>query len=149
GFELDLRHKILGSNAHMLVTKEEEGFREYREVEKKIDGVCAGRRACVVAHAPYLSSEVVVAANSNYNPVIIKGIDPAKVASVTAPGRSLAEGSPDRAGPLPPDGGVARGAPAPDAGVAPDAGAEEAPPPSFAGPEEDEEPVDFSGSPAD
>ena len=36
GFENDLRDKILGSNAHVLVTKEEGEFTEYREVAREI-----------------------------------------------------------------------------------------------------------------
>src|SRR5262249_37195787 len=74
GFEAKLRHDILGSNAHILVTKEDGAFGEYREIEKKLDGLCAPRGPCIVGHSPYLTSEVVIAANSNYGTVIIKGV---------------------------------------------------------------------------
>ena len=116
GFEMDLRQKILGSNAHLLVSKEEGAFTEWREVERKLGGVPG-----VVAHTPYVSSEVVVAANSNYAGVIIKGIDPRTVGTVTDLERNLERGSTlDRLWPIAPGGGSA-----PDA-------------------EEDTEPVDFS-----
>src|SRR5687767_7777145 len=82
GFEVDLRQKILGSNAHVLISKEDGAFVEWREVEKKIHKVCAPD-VCVEAHTPYVSSEVVISANSNYNGVIIKGIDPDTVGDVT------------------------------------------------------------------
>jgi lipoprotein-releasing system permease protein len=138
GFEVDLRHKILGSNAHMLVTREDAPFTEWREVQRRIDGLCTtDRAACVVAYTPYVSSEVVVAANSNYQPVIIKGIDPVTVARVTDLERNLSQGSLEKVWPILPDGGVAVGAsPAPDAGV------------PGGGGEDDEEPIDFSGDTA-
>jgi lipoprotein-releasing system permease protein len=133
GFEVDLRKKILGSNAHMVVTRVDGPFTEYRRVGSALDGVCAGG-VCAAAHTPYLTSEVVVSANANYQPVIIKGIEPDTVGAVTDLERNMAEGALDRVWPLLPDGGVAEGASTPDAG---------APPP----PEEEEEveePIDFS-----
>jgi len=78
GFETDLRDKILGSNAHIQVTKEDGEFVEWREVKRKIDRIPG-----VVASTPYAVSEVVIAANNNGMNVIIKGIDPATVAAVT------------------------------------------------------------------
>ncbi len=78
GFETDLRDKILGSNAHIQVTKEDGAFVEWREVKKKLDAVPG-----VVASTPFAVSEVVIAANNNGMPVIIKGIDPANVGKVT------------------------------------------------------------------
>lgn len=100
GFEEDLRQKILGTNAHLLVTKIDGPFTEWREVGKQIEDVPG-----VVAYTPYLSSEVVVAANSNYNGVIIKGVDPETVGSVTDLAKNLEEGeSLSRLWPLGPDG---------------------------------------------
>ncbi|MCG8423891.1 MAG: ABC transporter permease [Proteobacteria bacterium] len=78
GFETDLRDNILGSNAHILITKEEGPFTEYRDVATKIESLPG-----VMAMSPYLVSEVVVAASSNYSNVIIKGVDPATVGAVT------------------------------------------------------------------
>ena len=78
GFESDLRQKILGSNAHIQVTREEGDFTEWRAVEKRIDQIPG-----VVASTPYATSEVVVAANNNGMNVVIKGIDPKTVGKVT------------------------------------------------------------------
>jgi lipoprotein-releasing system permease protein len=78
GFESDLREKILGSNAHIQVTREEGDFTEWRAVKAKIDKIPG-----VVASTPYATSEVVLAANNNGMPVIIKGIDPRSVGKVT------------------------------------------------------------------
>jgi lipoprotein-releasing system permease protein len=78
GFESDLREKILGSNAHIQITREEGDFTEWHDVKKRIDNIPG-----VVASTPYAVSEVVIAANSNGMNVIIKGIDPATVGKVT------------------------------------------------------------------
>lgn len=78
GFETDLREKILGSNAHIQVTREDGEFTSWRDVKKRIDQIPG-----VVASTPYAVSEVVIAANNNGMPVIIKGIDPATVGAVT------------------------------------------------------------------
>ena len=78
GFETDLRQKILGSNAHIQITKEDGDFTEWREIKAKVDKVTG-----VVASSPYAESEVVIAANQNGMNVIIKGIDPKTVGKVT------------------------------------------------------------------
>jgi lipoprotein-releasing system permease protein len=100
GFESDLRRKILGSNAHILVTKASDdpmickalpdlswnrctidvdhAFTNYRAVGALID-----ETPQVIASSPYLISEVVIAANNNYANVIIKGVEPETVAYVS------------------------------------------------------------------
>ena len=79
GFEADLRAKILGSNAHILVSRADElQFSDYHQAQSAIAQVDG-----VVAQAPYLTSEVVIAANNNYANVIIKGVDPEMVAVAT------------------------------------------------------------------
>jgi lipoprotein-releasing system permease protein len=78
GFESDLRDKILGSNAHLRITRREGAFTEYAEVRDRLKRV-----PDVVASTPYLVSEVVIGASANYYNVVIKGIDPETVAAVT------------------------------------------------------------------
>ncbi len=78
GFESDLREKILGSNAHIQITREDGDFTDWRNVKAQIDRIPG-----VVASTPYAVSEVVIAANNNGMNVIIKGIDPATVGQVT------------------------------------------------------------------
>ena len=78
GFETDLRTKILGSNAHIQVTKEDGDFTEWHKVKQQLDAIPG-----VVASTPFAVSEVVIAANNNGMNVIIKGIDPATVGNVT------------------------------------------------------------------
>ena len=78
GFETDLREKILGSNAHIQITREDGDFVNWREVKDRIDKIPG-----VVASTPFAVSEVVIAANNNGQNVIIKGIDPKTVGGVT------------------------------------------------------------------
>jgi lipoprotein-releasing system permease protein len=78
GFETDLREKILGSNAHIQITREDGEFSDWRTVKARIDRIPG-----VVASTPYAVSEVVIAAHNNGMNVIIKGIDPNTVAKVT------------------------------------------------------------------
>jgi lipoprotein-releasing system permease protein len=78
GFESDLRQKILGSNAHLQITREDGDFVEWRDVKAQIDQMPG-----VVASTPFAVSEVVVAANNTGMNVIIKGIDPKTVGKVT------------------------------------------------------------------
>lgn len=78
GFESDLREKILGSNAHIQITREDGEFSDWRAIKDRIDRIPG-----VVASTPYAVSEVVIAAHNNGMNVIIKGIDTATVAKVT------------------------------------------------------------------
>lgn len=78
GFESDLREKILGSKAHLQITREDGDFVEWRDVKARLDQMPG-----VVASTPYAESEVVVAANNTGMNVIIKGIDPKTVGKVT------------------------------------------------------------------
>ncbi|WP_428266799.1 FtsX-like permease family protein [Haliangium sp.] len=150
GFELDLRDKILGSNAHVLVTQEEGSFTAYRELAAQIAEVPG-----VVASTPYLTSEVVIAANSNYSNVIIKGVDPATVGAVTELSDNIEQpGAIERLYPLGEDGAVL--GPPRDAGVDQPGGDDDGSPASGLDPPPDDmpldwdEPVDFSGDePAD
>jgi len=97
GFESDLRSKILGSNAHIQIAKEDGEFIEWPEIRARVDRVKG-----VVASTPFATSEVVIAANSNYFNVIVKGIDVATAVKVTDLERNLRSGRtaiiPDEAG---------------------------------------------------
>ena len=69
GFEGHLRHKILGSNAHIQVGKEEGEFTEWEEISARVAKIKG-----VVASTPFASSEVVIAANNNYANVAPTGL---------------------------------------------------------------------------
>ena len=90
GFEQDLKTKILGTHAHMVITTPDRTFTDYREALRKIESVPG-----VLAASPYLSSEVMIASQSNLAGVIIKGIDPDTVGKVTELVKNTEAGSLD------------------------------------------------------
>lgn len=109
GFETDLREKILGFNAHIQISHSEElQFSGYRKVEKileKTDGVAG--------YTPFLMTEAYMSNHNNYGNVTLKGIDPARVASVTEIVHNLVAGDEralEKIWPLNEDGSIA-GAP--------------------------------------
>ncbi len=102
GFENDLRDKILGSNADMLVIKVDGEFTEYRRVADELGGVRG-----VVASSPYSVSEVMIVANKEARNVIIKGVDPQSVSKVTDLQKDLDQDRAlERLWPLADDGGI-------------------------------------------
>lgn len=90
GFEQDLKSKILGTHAHMLVTAPDRPFTDYREALAKVEKVPG-----VVAATPYLTSEVMIASQSNLAGVIIKGVNPQTVGRVTELVKNTEQGSLD------------------------------------------------------
>lgn len=90
GFETDLKQKILGTHAHVVVTMNDEPFTNYRQA--------AARTAAlpdVAAVTPFISNEVMIASASNLSGVVLKGIDPPTVGRVTDLVRNLGVGGLD------------------------------------------------------
>jgi lipoprotein-releasing system permease protein len=88
GFELDLKKKILGTNAHAVVLKYGNDFREYPDVRKEVLAVPG-----VIGVTPFTLNEVMVSSESNLSGVVLKGIDPKTVNSVTEIGKNVEEGN--------------------------------------------------------
>jgi lipoprotein-releasing system permease protein len=78
GFEHDLRGKILGTRAHVVVTKPKAMFENYREIAKKVRAIPG-----VKAVAPYIESEVMITSQTNLSGVLLRGIDPKTITDVT------------------------------------------------------------------
>jgi lipoprotein-releasing system permease protein len=79
GFEADLKHKILGHNAHgMVLTYGQDAFTEWRSAREKVLGVKGVRGA-----TPFLYNEVMLSAGQNLTGAILKGIDLDTVGTVT------------------------------------------------------------------
>ncbi len=92
GFESDLRGKILGFNAHIQISRDDElQFKGYQEVHEVLETTKG-----VVGYTPYLITEAYMSNHNNYGNVTMKGIDPARVAGVTEIVRKLEKGD-DRA----------------------------------------------------
>ncbi|MBK8479716.1 MAG: ABC transporter permease [Proteobacteria bacterium] len=77
GFQQEFRRKVLGVNAHVLVLKYGTDFAEYRQVMQKAAAVPG-----VVAAAPFVFNEMMLARGNGLSGVLVKGIDPARAAGV-------------------------------------------------------------------
>lgn len=87
GFKQDIRSKILGTRAHVVVTKPRKMFEEYRQMIDRLNKVPGA-----VAVSPYLESEVMITSQSNLSGVLLRGIDPDRISGVTDLNRYLRNG---------------------------------------------------------
>lgn len=87
GFEVDLRNKILGSNAHLVVL-EFAGAME--DSDKVIEGVNASPG--VIAAAPFVYTEVMIRSQFATSGAILKGMDPVRTPDVTDIAKDLIHG---------------------------------------------------------
>jgi lipoprotein-releasing system permease protein len=78
GFEGDLKTKILGANAHVIVTKESGAFLQADPKVQDLARLEAGTRM-----SPFLSSEVMILSASNQGGALLKGIEPGTIVKVT------------------------------------------------------------------
>ncbi|MDG1484381.1 MAG: ABC transporter permease [Myxococcota bacterium] len=78
GFELDLRDKILGSNAHLVVLNYTGNFSDYTSAVEAIEGVEG-----ITAAAPFVYSEAMIRSSHGSTGVVLKGIDPLRSGGVT------------------------------------------------------------------
>ncbi len=88
GFELDLKQKIIGTNAHAVVLKYGNDFREFEEVATKVRAVRG-----VTGATPFILNQVMVASDQNVDGAMIKGIDVGSVAQVSSLPTNIREGS--------------------------------------------------------
>lgn len=87
GFELDLRDKILGSNAHLVALSYEGNFGEYKKRVDIIENVEG-----VEAAAPFVYSEMMIRSSQGASGVVFKGIDIEQTPKVTSLLSSIEEG---------------------------------------------------------
>ena len=78
GFEIDLRDKILGSNAHLVVLNYEGNFDLGKDTIERIDNIDG-----VAAAAPFVYSEMMIRSTQGAAGVVFKGIDPEYTPKVT------------------------------------------------------------------
>lgn len=77
GFQDEFRRKVLGVNAHVLVLKYGIDFAEYRRVIRDCEKVPG-----VVAAAPFVFNEMMLARGNRLSGVLVKGVDPERVGKV-------------------------------------------------------------------
>ena len=90
GFENDLKEKILGTNAHIVVIRSGAPMEEYRAVIEKLK-----RFTGVQAATPFIYNQVMLSSGKNVSGVVLRGIDIATDRQVTRLSKSIVEGSID------------------------------------------------------
>jgi len=99
GFEEDLKEKILGTNAHIVVVKSGAPMDDYREVMEKLKGLKG-----VTAATPFIYNQVMLASGKNVSGVVLRGIDVQSDRLVTRLSKSVVEGTIDTLDPKLKDG---------------------------------------------
>jgi lipoprotein-releasing system permease protein len=87
GFEADLKHKILGTNAHALLMKYANDFPEWQSVMPKARAVPG-----VSGVSPFIMNEVILSHDQTVTGAELKGIDPATAGSVSELPRQVIAG---------------------------------------------------------
>jgi lipoprotein-releasing system permease protein len=88
GFEEDLKKKILGTNAHLVVLQQGAGMRDYPEILKKVEEAKG-----VVAATPFIFTQAMLTSENNVHGIVLRGIDPATAGKVINIESTLKKGS--------------------------------------------------------
>jgi lipoprotein-releasing system permease protein len=88
GFRQDLKRKILGNNAHIVIDTPEGKLRDYDKLSEAVRGV-AGVRGV----SPYLSGEVMISSASNLAGAVLHGIDVDRIGEVSELPKNMRVGS--------------------------------------------------------
>lgn len=78
GFEIDLREKILGSNAHVVVLHFDGYFDDYEGTQATLEGIDG-----VAASAPFIYTKAMIQGRFGHDGVVVKGLDVKRTQSVT------------------------------------------------------------------
>ncbi len=103
GFRQDLKRKILGNNAHIVVDRAEQKLPEYRALAQRVRAVEGVRGV-----SPYVSGEVMISSASNLAGAVLRGIDLDHIGEVSELPRNMRVGAmsflkdPDKLKSLPP-----------------------------------------------
>jgi lipoprotein-releasing system permease protein len=87
GFRADLKRKILGNHAHVVVDKEHGAFEGWAPVLQRVRALPG-----VLGAAPYVHGEVMVSSTSNLSGAVLRGIDPDTASEVIDLERNLRRG---------------------------------------------------------
>ena len=79
GFETNLKEKIIGTYAHIVIMKAgQEGMDHYEEMAKRIEDIQG-----VTSVSPFIYQQVMLSSESGVFGVVLKGIDPGRAEKVT------------------------------------------------------------------
>jgi lipoprotein-releasing system permease protein len=90
GFEEDLKGKILGTNAHLVVLQQGSPLRAYGEIQEKMKGIEG-----VVATSPFILSQSMITSENNVHGIVLRGIDPDTAKGVINIENTLKQGTMD------------------------------------------------------
>jgi lipoprotein-releasing system permease protein len=90
GFRQDLKKKILGSNAHIVIDKNDGRIEGYEGLVSRTRGVEGVRGV-----SPYVSGEVMISSASNLAGAVLRGIDVARIGEVSELPANMKMGSLD------------------------------------------------------
>jgi len=88
GFEEDLKKKILGTNAHLVVLQQGGALRDYPEILKKVEETKG-----VAAATPFIFTQAMLTSENNVQGIVLRGIDPATAGKVINIESTLKKGS--------------------------------------------------------
>lgn len=94
GFEEDLKEKILGTNAHVVVIHNGTPMDDYRRIMEQLKSMPG-----VVAATPFIYNQVMLSSGKNVSGVVLRGIDVASDRLVTRLSQSVVEGTIDELDP--------------------------------------------------
>ena len=88
GFKEDLRDKILGTNAHVIITdRTSNSIKDYPSVIAKVE-----KLSHVVAATPFIYNQVLLSSEAAVHGVVLRGVDPRSEARVTDIQKNLVDG---------------------------------------------------------
>ena len=99
GFEEDLKEKILGTNAHIVVIRNGGPMEDYHLIMEKLKGMKG-----VTAATPFIYNQVMLSSGKNVSGVVLRGIDVKTDRLVTKLSKSVVEGTIDKLEPRIADG---------------------------------------------
>ncbi len=88
GFSENLQDKILGVNAHLVITRIDGPISDYNQVVRRIS-----RLKSVKGAIPFVYAEVMVSSPYGVKGVVLRGIDPTLASKVLSLGRDIRKGS--------------------------------------------------------
>jgi lipoprotein-releasing system permease protein len=88
GFEEDLKEKILGINAHIVVMEPGGAMRDYEEVVTKVKGVDG-----VLGVTPFIYSQAMLSSRGGVVGVVLRGVDLETIGDVTVLPERMRQGS--------------------------------------------------------
>ncbi len=88
GFEDDLKNKILGTNAHLVIQEQGTAIRDYQAITQMVRGAKG-----VVACTPFIFTQAMITSGNNVQGIVLRGIDPDTAGAVIHIEATVKEGS--------------------------------------------------------